>query len=80
MLGHKLNKITFYRRKINSYLTRLFGKQLNNGRLDSAAMNNWLDINKLLNNWLFSNKESWIIKTADLTTQISTVVSSSMIS
>jgi hypothetical protein len=57
----------------------LFGKQLNN-RLDSAAMNNWLDINKLLNNWLFSNKESWIIKTADLTTQISTVVSSSMIS
>jgi hypothetical protein len=48
----------------------LFGKQLNNGRLDSAAMNNWL----------FSNKESWIIKTADLTTQISTVVSSSMIS
>jgi len=73
MLGHKLNKITFYRRKINSYLTRLFGKQLNNGRLDK----------ELLNNWLFSNKESWeswIIKTADLTTQISTVVSSSMIS
>jgi hypothetical protein len=51
----------------------LFGKQLNNGRLDK----------ELLNNWLFSNKESWeswIIKTADLTTQISTVVSSSMIS
>jgi hypothetical protein len=48
----------------------LFGKQLNNGRLDK----------ELLNNWLFSNKESWIIKTADLTIQISTVVSSSMIS